>query len=263
MSEPIRVVIADDDPFVGASLKTILEARGCVEVAAVGASGEEAVALYDRLRPDVLLLDIRMPGMGGLGAAERVLAAHPDARVVFLTTFSDDDYIVRALRLGARGYLVKQDVGTIPDALRAVVAGQSVFGPEVCERLDLLVGRGSEGLRDAPGENAGRAGGERGETRRCGAPRRGRCAGLPRRAHRARARHRRARRRGAGQPRGGGDALPVRGHRAQPHLRYAPEARPAQPHPARPSLVARSRLSRETENRSPLHRLKHGNDLGE
>lgn len=170
MSEPIRVVIADDDPFVGASLKTILEARGCVEVAAVGASGEEAVALYDRLRPDVLLLDIRMPGMGGLGAAERVLAAHPDARVVFLTTFSDDDYIVRALRLGARGYLVKQDVGTIPDALRAVVAGQSVFGPEVCERLDLLVGRGSEGLRDAPGENAGRAGGERGETRRCGAP---------------------------------------------------------------------------------------------
>ena len=89
MSEPIRVVIADDDPFVGASLKTILEARGCVEVAAVGASGEEAVALYDRLRPDVLLLDIRMPGMGGLGAAERVLAAHPDARVVFLTTFSD------------------------------------------------------------------------------------------------------------------------------------------------------------------------------
>jgi DNA-binding NarL/FixJ family response regulator len=75
-----------------------------------------------------------------------------------------------ALRLGARGYLVKQDVGTIPDALRAVVAGQSVFGPEVCERLDLLVGRGSEGLRDAPGENAGRAGGERGETRRCGAP---------------------------------------------------------------------------------------------
>lgn len=170
MSEPIRVVIADDDPFVGASLKTILEARGCVEVAAVGASGEEAVTLYDRLRPDVLLLDIRMPGMGGLGAAERVLAAHPDARVVFLTTFSDDDYIVRALRLGARGYLVKQDVGTIPDALRAVVAGQSVFGPEVCERLDLLVGRGSEGLRDAPGENAGRAGGERGETRRCGAP---------------------------------------------------------------------------------------------
>lgn len=189
MSEPIRVVIADDDPFVGASLKTILEARGCVEVAAVGASGEEAVALYDRLRPDVLLLDIRMPGMGGLGAAERVLAAHPDARVVFLTTFSDDDYIVRALRLGARGYLVKQDVGTIPDALRAVVAGQSVFGPEVCERLDLLVGRSSEGLRDAPGEDAGRvggrspksarlapgeragrAGGERGETRRCGAP---------------------------------------------------------------------------------------------
>lgn len=169
MSEPVRVVIADDDPFVGASLKTILEARGRVEVAAVGASGEEAVALYDELRPDVLLLDIRMPGIGGLGAAERVLAAHPDARVVFLTTFSDDDYIVRALRLGARGYLVKQDVGIIPDALRAVVAGQSVFGPEVCERLDLLVGaggRGPESARPAPDERAAHPDGERGGERR-------------------------------------------------------------------------------------------------
>lgn len=142
MSDPIRVVIADDDPLVGASLKTILEAGGSVAVAAVGASGEEAVELYGALRPDVLLLDIRMPGMGGLGAAEQVLAAHPEARVVFLTTFSDDEYIVRALRLGARGYLVKQDVGTIPAALRAVMAGQAVFGPEVCERLDLLVGAG-------------------------------------------------------------------------------------------------------------------------
>ena len=142
MSDPIRVVIADDDPLVGASLKTILEAGGSVAVAAVGASGEEAVELYGALRPDVLLLDIRMPGMGGLGAAEQVLAAHPEARVVFLTTFSDDEYIVRALRLGARGYLVKQDVGTIPAALRAVMAGQAVFGPEVCGRLDLLVGAG-------------------------------------------------------------------------------------------------------------------------
>ena len=105
----------------------------------------------------------------------------PPATVVFPPSFWHDDYIVRALRLGARGYLVKQDVGIIPDALRAVVAGQSVFGPEVCERLDLLVGRSSEGLRDAPGEDAGRAGGrspesarlapgERRETRRCGAP---------------------------------------------------------------------------------------------
>lgn len=150
MSDPIRVVIADDDPFVGASLKTILEAGGSVAVAAVGASGEEAVELHESLRPDVLLLDIRMPGMGGLGAAERVLAAHPEARVVFLTTFSDDEYIVRALRLGARGYLVKQDVGTIPAALRAVMAGQAVFGPEVCERLDLLVGA-APGNAGAPG----------------------------------------------------------------------------------------------------------------
>ena len=167
---PVRVVIADDDPLVGSSLRTILEAGGEVAVAAVGESGEEAVALYGELRPDVLLLDIRMPGMGGLAAAEQVLAADPGARVVFLTTFSDDDYIVRALRLGARGYLVKQDVGTIASALRAVMAGQAVFGPEVCERIDLMVGRGAGGSGAARGAGDGRTAGHAGVTAPQGTP---------------------------------------------------------------------------------------------
>ncbi len=137
--ELVRIVIVDDDPLVSASLRTILGTVPFIDVLACGASGEEAVDRYEALRPDVLLLDIRMPGMGGLAAAERILSAHPHARVVFLTTFSDDDYIVRALRLGARGYLIKQDVATIPQALRAVMAGQVVFGPEVCERMDALL----------------------------------------------------------------------------------------------------------------------------
>lgn len=135
----IKTIIVDDDPFVRQSLQTILGAQDDVEVVALGGTGEEAVALYDEHAPDVLLMDIQMPGMGGIDAAERVLAAHPDARVVFLTTFSDDGYIARALRLGARGYLIKQEVATIAPALRAVVAGQSVLGEEAIGRVEALV----------------------------------------------------------------------------------------------------------------------------
>lgn len=139
----IRTLIVDDDPFVRMSLQTILEAQDDVEVCALGGDGNEAVALFERERPDVLLMDIQMPGTGGLDAAERILGKHPDARIVFLTTFSDDEYIVRALRLGAKGYLIKQEVATIAPALRTVMAGQSVLGSEVLDRMDALMRGGS------------------------------------------------------------------------------------------------------------------------
>lgn len=138
----IRTLIVDDDPFVRMSLQTILEAQADVEVCALGADGNEAVALFEQEQPDVLLMDIQMPSSNGLDAAERILGAYPDARIVFLTTFSDDEYIVCALRLGAKGYLIKQEVATIAPALRAVVAGQSVLGSEVLDRMDALVHRG-------------------------------------------------------------------------------------------------------------------------
>lgn len=80
-------------------------------------------------------MDIRMAGMTGLEAGETLLREFPDARILFLTTFSDDEYIVRALRMGAKGYLIKQDFESILPALRAVCAGQSVFGGEVTGRL--------------------------------------------------------------------------------------------------------------------------------
>ena len=142
----IRTLIVDDDPFVRMSLQTILEAQDDVEVCALGADGDEAVELFERERPDVLLMDIQMPGSDGLGAAERILGAHKHARIVFLTTFSDDEYIVRALRLGAKGYLIKQEVATIAPALRTVTSGQSVLGGEVLGRVEALVqGRGPSG----------------------------------------------------------------------------------------------------------------------
>ena len=140
----MNIVLVDDDALVCASLKTILEAGGEVRVAATGSSGAEAVALYRAHRPDVLLMDIRMAGMTGLEAGESLLREFPDARILFLTTFSDDEYIVRALRMGAKGYLIKQDFESILPALRAVHAGQSVFGGEVMGRLPWLMQSGGE-----------------------------------------------------------------------------------------------------------------------
>lgn len=134
----MRVIVVDDDAIVVRSLSTILGAEPDIEVAGTGTSGEEAVSLFSACEPDVVLMDIQMPGGDGLSAAEKILAADPAARVVFLTTFSDDDYIVRALRLGARGYLIKQDVGTIAPALRSVMAGQSVLEGEVLARAAAL-----------------------------------------------------------------------------------------------------------------------------
>lgn len=141
----IRVCIVDDDLFVTTSLATILDAESDMAVVGEGHDGDEAIALFEEERPDVLLMDIQMPGMDGLSAAALILATHPEARIVLLTTFSDDEYIVRALRLGARGYLVKQEVATIAPALRTVMTGQSVLGDEVLGRVDALMRKGPQG----------------------------------------------------------------------------------------------------------------------
>lgn len=134
----MRIIIVDDDRIVSSSLKTILEARG-TEVVAVGNSGEEAVRLYSEYLPDVLLMDIRMDGMTGLEAAEEILSADREARILFLTTFSDDEYILKALNIGAKGYILKQDFEGIDAALKAVMSGQSVFGNDIVSRIPGLV----------------------------------------------------------------------------------------------------------------------------
>lgn len=135
----MKVLVVDDDRVVGISLKTILEAEPDITVPALGQDGTEAVALYREHQPDILLMDIRMEGMNGLDAASAILAEYPAAKILFLTTFSDDEYIVRALRLGAKGYLLKQDFESIVPALHAVFGGQNVFGSEVVKKIpDIL-----------------------------------------------------------------------------------------------------------------------------
>ena len=147
----MKVLIVDDDALVTQSLATILSVEPDVEVIGRGGSGPEAVEKHRELSPDILLLDIRMPGGDGLGAAEQILAEDEDARIVFLTTFSDDEYIVRALKMGARGYLIKQDVARIAPALRSVMAGVSVLEGEVVER-SAAMGLGGGGSASGSGQ---------------------------------------------------------------------------------------------------------------
>ena len=135
----MKVVVVDDDQLVAISLKTILESDSQVSVAATGNDGKDAVALYESEHPDVLLLDIQMKEMSGLEAAEQILEKDPAAKILFLTTFSDDEYIIKALNLGAKGYILKQDFEGLLPALLAVEQGQSVFGGEVVNKLPVLM----------------------------------------------------------------------------------------------------------------------------
>ena len=100
----MRVLLIDDDKLVCVSLKTILEVEQDINVVGTGNSGKEAIELFQSLKPDILLMDIRMDKMTGLEASEAILKRDNTAKILFLTTFSDDDYIIKALKIGAKGY---------------------------------------------------------------------------------------------------------------------------------------------------------------
>lgn len=134
----IRVLLADDQLLVRAGFRALLDAQPDIEVAGEAADGEEALALIHELRPDVVLMDIRMPRLDGLAATRRVTEARElaDVKVVMLTTFELDEYVFEAIRSGASGFLVKD---TEPEellrAVRAVVAGDALLSPGVTRRL--------------------------------------------------------------------------------------------------------------------------------
>lgn len=140
----MKIIIVDDDCLVAGALKTILEANPDIKVTATGSDGEEACALYreylpDILLTDILLTDIRMKGMDGLEASRKILGEFPEAKILLLTTFSDDEYIIKALRLGTKGYLLKQNYTSIFPALQAVYSGQTVFGTEIISKIPELL----------------------------------------------------------------------------------------------------------------------------
>jgi DNA-binding NarL/FixJ family response regulator len=134
----LRLLIADDQPLMRAGFRAVLEATGDMEVVAEAADGVEAVALAQRLAPDVVLMDIRMPLLDGIAATRQL----PGRRVLILTTFGLDDYIIEALRAGASGFILK-DVPTaeLVHAVRVVAAGDALLSPAVTRRLLDRVGR--------------------------------------------------------------------------------------------------------------------------
>ena len=134
----MRLVVVDDDQIVAISLKTILEADEEIEVAACGNDGEDAIILYEKEKPDILLMDIQMKKKSGLYAAEEIMKKDSSAKILLLTTFSDDEYIIKALDIGVKGYILKQDFDGIVPAVKAVYRGQSVFGGEIVSKLPLL-----------------------------------------------------------------------------------------------------------------------------
>lgn len=135
----MRIIVIDDDKLVAMSLKTILESQDEIEVVAIGNSGGEAIELYNKFKPDIMLMDIRMEGMTGLEGGEKILRKDKEAKILYLTTFLDDEYIVKAIKIGAKGYILKQDYESIVPALLAVFGGQSVFGGEIIEKLPTLI----------------------------------------------------------------------------------------------------------------------------
>ncbi len=137
----MRILIVDDDKLVAKSLRTILESDEDIDVVGIGYSANEAVELYDSLKPDVLLMDIRMDGMTGIEAAKIIIQKDSSAKILFLTTFSDDEYIAKAFLIGAKGYILKQDFESISSSVKAVFLGQRVFGDEIITRIPAILNK--------------------------------------------------------------------------------------------------------------------------
>jgi len=132
---PIRVLIADDHPVFRFGLRALLNAMSDTEVVGEGTTGAEVLALAESVQPDVILMDINMPGVNGIEATRRIREAHPDIRILMVTML-DDDSVFAAMRAGARGYVVKgAEPAEILRAIRGVAEGEAIFSPGIAERL--------------------------------------------------------------------------------------------------------------------------------
>jgi len=136
VNNPIRVLIVDDHLIVREGLRLILEAEDGFEIAGEAADGAEGLNLADALHPDVILMDLRMPGMDGLSAIQHLSQEHPEIAVVILTTFNEDNLMRKGLRLGAKGYLLKDtDRKTLFNTIRAATRGETLLRPEILDQL--------------------------------------------------------------------------------------------------------------------------------
>lgn len=136
MTDTIRILLVDDQRLMRDGLKTLLELEPDLEVVGEAGDGQEAIAAYDDLHPDVVLMDVRMPNMDGVQATRALNDRWDDARVVILTTFDDDEYVFEGLRAGALGYLLKDVSGDeLADAVRTVAGGGVLIEPSVARKV--------------------------------------------------------------------------------------------------------------------------------
>ncbi|MEU5669269.1 response regulator transcription factor [Micromonospora sp. NPDC047753] len=150
MTAPIRVVIVDDDPLVRGMLTLMLDGADRIVVVGEAADGATAITAVDRHLPDVVLMDIRMPGVNGITATERLRRRHRPPEIIVLTTFDTDEHVLRALRAGASGFLLKDTPPEqISQAVRAVAAGNPMLSPGVTRRLMQRVASGAESYEQA------------------------------------------------------------------------------------------------------------------
>ncbi|MEM7531011.1 MAG: response regulator transcription factor [Chloroflexota bacterium] len=141
MSEKINVLLVDDQRLVREGLRMLLELESNFHVVGEASDGVEGLALYAQMRPDVVLMDVRMPNMDGVEATRQLCAQYPEARILILTTFDDDAYIFEGIRSGALGYMLKDVSGEeLANAVRAVAAGGSLMGPSVARKVLARVG---------------------------------------------------------------------------------------------------------------------------
>ena len=147
--DPIRVLIVDDHPFYREGVRTMLSVESGIEIAGELASGDEVVAQAANLQPDVILMDLKMPGINGIEATRRILHTSPHIGVLVLTMFEADETVFAAMRAGARGYLLK-DVGQeeLVRAVKAVNRGEAIFSPAIAERLILYFAALKPGAAD-------------------------------------------------------------------------------------------------------------------
>ncbi|RME84742.1 MAG: DNA-binding response regulator [Caldilineae bacterium] len=151
----IRLLIVDDQRLMRDGLRILLELEEDLEVVGEAANGREALEVYEQVRPDVVLMDIRMPEMDGVEATRRLRASWPDARVIILTTFDDDEYVFEGLRAGALGYLLKAVSGEeLAQAIRTVAAGGALIDPSVTRKVVAEFARMGHRARTAPAELA-------------------------------------------------------------------------------------------------------------
>ena len=133
---PVRILIADDHPLVRSGLRALFLTAGDMEVVGEAATGEAAVTLAASLQPDVIVMDLRMPGMNGIEATRRIVQAHPQMRILVVTLFEDDDSVFAALRVGARGYILKDaSEDEVLRAIRAVSSGDAIFSATIARHL--------------------------------------------------------------------------------------------------------------------------------